>query len=475
MQHINCWKDDDDGELMPTWTTTPDLSLIKNLVIQHLSPRLTDIEVEFFAEGALNKLYNVWSPHIPQRYLMRVTLPVEPFFKTESEIATLAYIRTYTSIPVSNVIAYDSNSDNPLGFELMLLEKIDGVPLAEAWERMGFSSKLSLTTELAGYRQQLSGLRFRKTGNLYFSTIQDQVSSRILSSDTEGSQDNIRVHNSAVFDRGNKANDDIGNSIHYSNGTTAIDLGIGSKFVVGRVVSPWFFRDKRVFLPTNRGPFSSSYELMMAKTQIQIERIKHLSPLPTDEYYSETDERLAGDQDEVLNTCYKLKALLPHYFPPSGNAMDINILYHSDLSDRNIIVDPKTYRITGIVDWESVSICPSWEVSEYPNFLQGYEVEEPPPPGDPDIDEEALTFTRRDWEGTLLRKMYRESLDKIGKGLDSIPLHETRSDGEVRYKRFLESLLYKIELRWTKARSWIPYLRSKGFDYIDEFAIGLLT
>ena len=62
--------------------------------------------------------------------------------------------------------------------------------------------------------------------------------------------------------------------------------------------------------------FSSSCELVIAKIQIQIqiERIKNLSPLLTDEYYSETDEELADDQDEVLNICYDLKALIHDYF-----------------------------------------------------------------------------------------------------------------------------------------------------------------
>lgn len=110
---------------------------------------------------------------------MRITLPVEPFFKTESECATLAYIRSHASIPLSNVIAYDSSSENPLAFEWMLLEKIEGVPLSYVWEQMDFDSKVRLTLEISNLLQQQHDLEFSQTGNLYFATVATQVNSRI--------------------------------------------------------------------------------------------------------------------------------------------------------------------------------------------------------------------------------------------------------------------------------------------------------
>ena len=85
------------------------------------------------------------------------------------------------------------------------------------------------------------------------------------------------------------------------------------------MVSPWFFRDKRVLLPADRGQFSPLYDLMIAKTQIQIERASNLSPSPTDEFDSEMDEELAEDQEGVLETCHNLKGPIPKVFPPSPN------------------------------------------------------------------------------------------------------------------------------------------------------------
>ena len=356
-----------------------------------------------------------------------------------------------------------SPSENPLGFEWILLEKIDGIFLSEAWEGMNFDSKARLSREMAHILQQLSSLRFREIGNLYFSEVQNQVSDRILSSHGAEIKDGTKAHDSTAFYPNNEDDNDIETekSVLSSASTANVDRGIGTEFVVGRIVSPWFFRDKRVLLPADRGPFSSSYELMMAKTQIQIERIKVLSPLPTDEYHSQINEELAEDQDEILKTCHDSKELIPYYFPALDNSKGINTLYHSDISIRNIIVDPKTYRITGIVDWESVSICPSWETFAYPHFLKGIEVGKPPSLGDPAVDEDALTEIRKDWERVLLRKVYLESMTDAGKGLSGIPLaHETMSDNEIERKQRFATFLYEIELRWEAARHWMPDLRS---------------
>ena len=476
IQHSHWWKDDSTGELIPTWIRTPDLSIIRDLAIQNLPQDFANVQIKFFAEGAFNKLYNIWSSQNSRQYIMRITLPVEPFYKTESESATLAYIRKHTSISVPNVVAYDSNHENPLGFEWMLLEKIDGVPLSDVWERMDFKSKTKLSKEIAQTIQQLSNLRFRKIGSLYFSEVQNQLRDRKPSSDSTKTKDSIMAHSRTLFKSSDEADNalDVNKGIQSSYTEVKIDQDIGAKFVVGPIVSPWFFRDKRVLLPADRGPFLSSYTLMLAKAQIQIERIKNLSPLSTDEYYSESDEELMDDQDEILKICDDLKTLIADYFSPLGNDKDTNTLYHSDLSDQNIIVDPNTYCITGIVDWESVSICPSWETCDYPYFLKGAKVEEPPPLGDSDVDEENLTAIRKDWEKVLLRREYMKSFRDVGKGLNGIPLiPEIMSDSDIKYKRYIASLLYQIESRWTAAKHWIPYLQSKNFDYIDEFATGL--
>lgn len=474
IQLSRCWKDGPIGELAPTWPVTPDLSTIKDLAMQYLPQSCTNVKVEYFAEGAINKLYTVSSPNVSQQYLMRVTLPVDPFFKTESEVATLAYVRMHTAIPVPNVIAYDSSSNNPLGFEWMLSERIEGITLSEAWEKMDFRSRSIFTRKMADMLLQLSGLRFREIGSLYFSKIQDRVSNEILSLRRAIIKDNSKAHESTMCITCHEATQTIetSESIQSSKGAVKFDRSVDTEFMIGPIVSPWSFIGKRVLLHADRGPFSSSCELMLAKIQLQIDRIKNLSPFPTDEYYSENDEELAVDQDEILKTCDGLRSLIPDYFSPYDTGEYTNTLYHADLSNRNILVDPKTYRITGLLDWEFVSICPPWETHEYPEFLLGFDKAEFPPSGESDIETKSLIHYENRPSKACLRTMYLEILRNSGKGLNGIPLiNETAFKDEMKYKRYISFLVDIVETRWTWARRWTPHLRSKNFDYIDQHAI----
>lgn len=356
-----------------------------------------------------------------------------------------------TSIPVPNVIAYDSSSENPLGFEWMLHEKTGGVPLSDVWEEMDFDSKVRLTLEISNLLQQQHDLELSKIGKVYFAVVATQVNNRIETSS-----------NADTFG-GRGAN----------GGTLKVDRGIGADFVIDRIVSPWFFRDKPVLLPADRGPFSSLHDLMMANAQIRIERVSNLSPSPSYEIYSETDEELAKDQHEVLKTCQNLKALIPKIFPsPPNGRKEINVLYHLDLSNRNIIVHPTSYRINGIVNWESVGVRPVWQACEYPHFLKGNNTGEPPPVGASGVDEEALVEIRKDWEKVFERGSYLQSLRVAGKYLNGIPLvFKAESDLEMKRKWIIENLLHGIENRWTAAKHWIPKLSSMDLDALDTFLI----
>ena len=437
-QHGLLWKG-----LEPTWTVIPSLVMLEELATRHLPDGFpkSEIVVEFFAEGAFNKLYTISSPHSPQEYILRVALPVEPFYKTESEAATLAYVRKYTTLPVPEVIAYDSSSENELGFEWMLLKKIGGVPVSEIWESSKFSSKVQLTVQISDLQKELRLLQFGQVGSLYFSTVKSQVNGRIIFTQARNKDGN---------------------------------LDIDSDFVIGRMVSPWFFRDKRVWLPADRGPFSSSSDMMMAKIQIQIERLKNLSPSPDDEYYTETDEDLVEDQEKVLDICHTLKELVPLYFP-TFKVKERNLLYHDDLSARNILINPESFRITGILDWESVSIRPAWECYDYPYFLKGIECTKPPPKGTPGIDEDDLIDMRQEWEKVRLRFIYRwlglvrdteeafcglhktiSSSDVISLMRDFSFVNETLSeDDDISRRKQFSHCLENIEDRWTATRYWL--------------------
>lgn len=135
----------------PVWPSEPEMSIIKTLASLHLIPHHADlspslIKVTFFAEGGFNKFYEIiCSGETPAHYIFRIAIGIKPYFKTESEVATFACVGKYTSINVPRVYAWDSCSENELGFEWILMEKLDGVPLMERWREFSWDRKLTLT------------------------------------------------------------------------------------------------------------------------------------------------------------------------------------------------------------------------------------------------------------------------------------------------------------------------------------------
>jgi Phosphotransferase enzyme family len=184
---------------------------------------------------------------------------------------------------------------------------------------------------------QLQACRFPLLGNLYFADVWNQASYAPILSEYEPAVD-------------------VANT----------DIGIDDEFVVGRMVSPRFFRDKRLLLPAHRGPFKTALELvtLTAETKLLGQRTRHLSASPAADYYSEVDEQLAEDGAEVLNTFNDLARVMLRIFSATDFLEDVKVLWHDDLSGINILVNPASHKLTGVVDWESVSTVPAWEQEE---------------------------------------------------------------------------------------------------------------
>ena len=175
----------------PRWPHEPNTAAIIVLSRQHLCiVRTADINVKLFAQGAFNKLYTISSPVLSKDYLFRVTLPVEPSIKTASEVATLLYLHRHTNIPVPQVVAHAITSDNELGYEWMIMERLPSVCLRDIWpvypgekgdiikltsptgsiacSPVDWKAKEDITCTISGYVKDLRKRSFKAIGSLYF-------------------------------------------------------------------------------------------------------------------------------------------------------------------------------------------------------------------------------------------------------------------------------------------------------------------
>ncbi|KAI1432877.1 hypothetical protein GGR50DRAFT_706012 [Xylaria sp. CBS 124048] len=179
---------------VPQWPVEPTPEAIAATVEAALKPPRETCYVELLHEGAFTKLYVV---HLTRAYwgrtefVMRITLPVCPRLLTESEVAATKWARNKLS-RVPRVVTYDSSTNNPLGFEWILMTKMEGEPLSKRWHGLDSASKVDVVTNLAklfAYSfcrpfKQIGSLREGERANIDhdrgpFSTTTDWLRSRL--------------------------------------------------------------------------------------------------------------------------------------------------------------------------------------------------------------------------------------------------------------------------------------------------------
>jgi hypothetical protein len=134
--------------LYPKWTVQPTMAAITATL--RAATSLGQIyEIRFIHEGAYSKLYEVFFDD--KSYIMRVSLPVCPEIKTESEVATLRWVDQNTCLPVPRVVAYSSSPDNALGYEWILMTKIEGQPLSECFLSIPKGARERLVKQVAAF------------------------------------------------------------------------------------------------------------------------------------------------------------------------------------------------------------------------------------------------------------------------------------------------------------------------------------
>lgn len=118
-------------------------------------------------------------------------------------------------------------------------------------------------------------------------------------------------------------------------------------------------------------------------------------------------EKLSSDYQDVL----------PWVFPAAKNVSPY-VLYHHNMSLAKISVNPHTYEITGIINWETIQVVPERKSSRFPEFLTDQkdfeEIDDDEPrvltPAEYDEDGDdynATVVERKDrWDNGILRQHY---------------------------------------------------------------------
>ncbi|KAJ1334143.1 phosphotransferase [Microdochium nivale] len=412
----------------PLWPLEPNLETIRTLAATALEKDVLDIEVRFLAAGANHNAYEVCD-HGRATHVFRVAIPIDPHLKTASEIATLDFLRQHTTIPVPRTVAWQTSRANPLGYEWVLMDKVPGVQLAQLWDHMPLQKKFAFADSMAVFMNQLWSceLKFTEIGSLYHRMPAGQENTDL---DTAHSYPFLTPATTPNIPSANK----------------------DQRFRVGPAIDGAFYNGRRIHLGSYRGPFKSCCQWANALIDVEVELIMSAKKLFANRHeilrqnpgttwvklekeigFKESD--FAAYYDTMLELCDQYRVLVPFVFPPT-NAVHKNehksrfMLHHCDLRAANIMVDPETFEITGILDWEESRVLPAWFAMDYPLIFNTYdpsddEYEEPIDdnvmPELPTIwDERSGDYNPfkvaryEGWEGRQLRRRFDAKLQELG-------------------------------------------------------------
>lgn len=244
-----------------------------------------------------------------------------------------------------------------------------------------------------------------------------------------------------------RSNDSAQPNVEISSGQSAFPIqkicsreSAHHTFKVGPMVKDSFWHQRRVHLPANRGPYESLHDWLAAHIDIEEKYIRTAKDLlesrqeMTPEHKAEDwdtlveeiglDERnVAKRYDNMIAACLEYQRVLPLISPQvelSRDDMRPFVLRHSDLDDRNILVDPETFTITGILDWEQTCIVPDWYGTKYPLLI---DTSPPVGDGEPPIpatyDEDSPDYNpirvseRHRWDSQLLRARFDQTVEQL--------------------------------------------------------------
>ncbi|KAI0188671.1 phosphotransferase enzyme family-domain-containing protein [Xylaria flabelliformis] len=302
----------------PIWTFEPTIqSVVATLKVAIGSDH--EYGVQMLHNGSLSKLYTVSFDN--QAFVMRVCLPLCPRTRTEAEVATLSWVSQHTGLPVPRVRAYDSSRNNPLGYEWVLMTKLEGKPLSSCWSSVTMGSKERLVKQIAAF--SISAFRqpfYEGIGSIF------------------------------------KTNSNSNNHA----------------YVIGELA-------QRATLDHCRGPFSEISDWMQCRLKFassdltsRLDNAANANEKETLQRMLDVTTRIEKLMPQFLSTYGKTASTgsdMETVPDNAGTRPTATMLYHDCLSLDNILVNDDGI-LTGVIDWQCIPCLPLHEACQFPAFLQ---------------------------------------------------------------------------------------------------------
>ncbi|KAI5464306.1 hypothetical protein BGZ63DRAFT_401266 [Mariannaea sp. PMI_226] len=333
-------------------------------------------KISYIDEGAFNQVWHVDDGC--REAIARITLPVNPTWKTLSEVATLNWIRNNTSLPAPRILAYHAGRDNPIGFEWVAMTKLPGRPLFKVWPHTCYGAKLKLVEQIAHFasecfRHQLSGV-----GSLF---PRSRPAVRYLTPPPESQHGSSSATSPALphsHSQPQSQSQSQPQPQHFIE-----DWDAASQ--IGALVTSDFIWDDRFHDNVPRGPFSTSREWVSVQLTLVERSVRRrmAREIPAGEEafkkFSKANEDIVNEFDCTLSIIHRLWSYLDDLLPPARDSRPEPSMIMHDMSRHNILLH-EDGALSGVVDWDCTPALPLWMTCQPPGFLHGPTVHVPPEP-----------------------------------------------------------------------------------------------
>ncbi|KAJ4468697.1 hypothetical protein J3R30DRAFT_3661693 [Lentinula aciculospora] len=247
-----------------------DRKVLKDVVREKMGAEV--VRIKFLSAGTFHKAYLVTLAD-RQQVVARVARKFMPRLKTESEVATMQFLREHTAIPVPIVYHYDSNPYNRLGGEFIIMSKARGIPLAKVYHSLSYNDLVKLLTNLAELVIPLFAHRFPELGSLYFGP-----NPRANADASAPTPKAVQMHYSAFpFSPTLPMSPSPSAQSFRQHSSYAVPKISPQEFHVGPIISWPFFGSNRGDLAhpneINRGPWSSTQSYLESCVQREIKGV----------------------------------------------------------------------------------------------------------------------------------------------------------------------------------------------------------
>jgi hypothetical protein len=83
-------------------------------------------------------------------------------------VATLDFLRNVLKLPVPEVLGYSATSDNPVGAEYILMERVEGESLASRWLSLTTDEVKHVMSQIAEVERKIFDFGFPAYESLYY-------------------------------------------------------------------------------------------------------------------------------------------------------------------------------------------------------------------------------------------------------------------------------------------------------------------